>query len=102
MRGQEQLRGMYQPTLLARVDRGGAAAERRIAAIAHLDEDQGLAVAHHQIELAATEMRIGSQFDQPGRAQQFARRRFDRRSALATIEAQRISVRRSPRPGGRR
>src|SRR3546814_4380418 len=43
---------------LARVDRGHAAAEACVAAKAHLDEHQRVAVEHHQVEFAEAVVRV--------------------------------------------
>src|SRR6478752_1129108 len=63
MGGEEQLGGADQPALLGRAYRGAGILVRGGAAIAHLDEDQRIAVAHDQIDLAVAAVPVAG--DQP-------------------------------------
>src|SRR3546814_145811 len=62
---------------LARVDRGHAAAEACVAAKAHLDEHQRVAVEHHQVEFAEAVVRVRRDRAQSLAEQEIARGRLD-------------------------
>mgnify|MGYP002384823194 CR=1 FL=1 len=100
--GEEVFGGEHDPPAFAGVDRGRTAAETRIASIAHLDEDQRLAVAHHQVEFAAAGVRVGGHGQQAAFAQEGGGQRFDVRTAGASGIARRISRHACPAPRPRR
>ena len=106
MAGEEQQRGAHQPAALAAIDRGRAAAETPMLAVAHFDEHHHVAVAapveHHQVEFPGLVARVRGKRAQAFAFEVGARRGLDVGTARAPV--QRVSDRRhrSAAPGGRR
>lgn len=86
MRGKEHLRGMHDFATFVPVDRVGAIAETGVAAIAHLDEGQRVAVAHDQIDFATAIVCVHGDPAQARREQVEQRGSFDQGAARAAIQ----------------
>jgi hypothetical protein len=71
---QEQIGCATQPQLLAKIDAPGCAAESAGASRADLDEDEGVAVMHHQVQLAHLVAHVAGDMHEAGGFQQAPRR----------------------------
>ncbi len=82
------------------VDRDGAITESGVAAIAHFDEHDGVAVVHDKIKLAAAIVRIDGDPAQSGREKVMQRGGFNQRSARSAVETASHGARYGVLPNG--
>jgi hypothetical protein len=70
---QEAVGCAMQPQLLAMIDAGCRATESERSARAHFDEDEGIAIAHDQVEFADLVAHVGRNMHEACRFQQAPR-----------------------------